>query len=120
MRLLADENFPRQIVESPRSDGHDVLWARTDLAGAKDIALLELAESEARIVVTLDKDFWQIAVQRRTPLEHSGVALFRVHPATPERLAPLVCAFLEADEGWAGHISIIAADGIQMIAARGK
>ena len=76
MRLLADENFPKPIVEALRAGGHDVQWARTDLAGASDVALLDLAESEARIVLTLDKDFWQIAVQRRSPLAQSGVVLF--------------------------------------------
>jgi predicted nuclease of predicted toxin-antitoxin system len=63
--------------------------------GRKDGALLDLAESEARLVVTLDKDFWQIAIQRRIPLEQSGVVLFRVHPATPENLKPhsrVVCS----------------------------
>jgi hypothetical protein len=79
-----------------------------------------LAEAEARIVLTLDKDFWQIAVQRRSPLEQSGVVLFRVHPATPDRLGPLVRAFAGANATWAGHVSIIAADGIQMVAARRK
>lgn len=28
-RLLADENFPKPIVEALRAEGHDVLWART-------------------------------------------------------------------------------------------
>ena len=116
MRLLADENFPRPLVEVLRADGHDVLWARTDCAGRKDVLLLELAESQARIVLTLDKDFWQIAVQRRIPLEQSGVVLFRVHPATPENLEPLVRAFVETNRAWAGHISTIATDGIQMLA----
>jgi predicted nuclease of predicted toxin-antitoxin system len=120
MRLLADENFPKPIVEDLRAEGHDVLWARMDLAGTRDIVLLDLAESEARIVLTLDKDFWQIAVQRRSPLEQSGVVLFRLHPATPEKLAPLVRAFVEADTTWAGHISIITVDGIQMVTARRK
>jgi predicted nuclease of predicted toxin-antitoxin system len=118
MRLLADENFPKPIVEALRAAGHDVLWARTDLAGTSDVALLDRAEAEARIVLTLDRDFWQIAVQRRSPLQQSGVVLFRVHPATPENLAPLVRAFGEADTTWAGHISIITVDGIQMVAAR--
>jgi len=120
MRLVTDENFPKPIVEALRADGLDVLWARTDLAGAKDVALLDLAESETRVVLTLDKDFWQIVVQRRSPLEQSGVVLFRVHPATPENLGPLVRAFIEANTAWAGYISIITADGIQMVAARKK
>ncbi len=118
MRLLADENFPRPAVEALRAEGHDVLWARTDCAGWKDIVLLTLAESEARIVLTLDKDFWQLAVQRRIPSEQSGVVLFRVHPATPENLYPLVRAFVEANRAWAGHISIITAYGIQMLPTR--
>src|SRR6266702_2623990 len=112
MRLLADENLPKPIVEALRADGHDVLWARVDCAVWKDVALLELAESQARIVLTLDKDFWQIAVQRRIPLENSGVVLFRVHPATSENLGPIVRAFVGANRPWAGHISIITIDGI--------
>src|SRR5581483_1308052 len=107
MRLLADENFPKPSIDALRTEEHDVRWARTDVAGAKDVVLLDLAESEARIVLTLDRDFWQIAVQRRDPLEQAGVVLFRVHPATPERLMPLVRAFVEANLAWAGYISIV-------------
>ena len=54
MRLLADENVPNPIVVSLRAEGNDVWWARTDLAGTSDVGLLDLAESEARIVLTLD------------------------------------------------------------------
>jgi predicted nuclease of predicted toxin-antitoxin system len=118
MRLLAEENFPKRIVEALRAEGHDVLWARTDAAGTSDATLLDRAEHEARIMLTLDKDFWQIAVQRRSPLVQSGVVLFRVHPATPGNLTPLLRMFLEAKTPWAGHLSIITADGIQMVTAR--
>jgi hypothetical protein len=69
-------------------------------------------------LLTLDKDFWQLAVQRRTPLKQSGVVLFRIHPATPENIEPLVHSFVEVNETWAGHISIVSVDGIQMLTAR--
>jgi predicted nuclease of predicted toxin-antitoxin system len=118
MLLLADENFPKPAVELLRIRGNDVLWARTDRPGSKEAALLDLAEFESRIVLTLDKDFWQLAMQRRIPVKRSGVVLFRVHPATPENLDPLVRAFVDADQPWAGHISIVAVTGIQMLAAR--
>ena len=39
-----------------------------------DPAILERAELEACIVLTLDKNFAQIARQRRIPLKRSGVA----------------------------------------------
>jgi predicted nuclease of predicted toxin-antitoxin system len=113
MRLLADENFPQSLVVGLRAGGHDVLWALTDCRGWKDVLLLDLAEFEARIVVTLDKDFWQIAVQRRAALKRSGVVLFRVHPATPANFQPLVRAFVEANRTWTGYISIIAGTGFR-------
>jgi hypothetical protein len=69
-------------------------------------------------MLTLGKDFWQIAVQRRIPLQRSGMVLLRIHPATPKNLEPLVRAFAEAGRAWAGYISIIARDGIEMLAAR--
>jgi predicted nuclease of predicted toxin-antitoxin system len=90
MRLLADEHFPSPTVEALRQAGHDVTWARMDAPGTKDRALLDAAEKEGRILLTLDKDFWQVATQRREPLERSGVILFRVHPAIPENITPLV------------------------------
>lgn len=62
MPLLADEDVAKPVVESLRAVGHDVLWARTNLAGASDVSLLDQAESKARIILTLDRDFWQIAV----------------------------------------------------------
>ena len=111
MRLLADENFPRQSVESLRRQGHDVLWAR---------ALIERAETDGRLVLTLDKDFWQLALQRRDALRHSGIVLFRVHPAVPENLEPLVVAMLRAEHEWIGHVSTVTADGIEMIPTGSK
>jgi predicted nuclease of predicted toxin-antitoxin system len=118
MRLLADENFPLPLVESLRSQGHEVLWARMDCAGWNDVDLLDRAESEGRLVLTLDRDFWQIAVQRRRPLRQSGVILFRTHPATPDRLKPLLRTFVDANKPWFGHVSVITADAIQMLPAR--
>ena len=118
MRIVADENFPKRIIDVLRTDGHDVLWARTERPGCTDTELLEFAEAEARLILTLDKDFWQIAIQRRIPLAASGVVLFRVHPATVDNIGPLVRVFTGTERAWAGHISIIGDDGIQMIPAR--
>ena len=115
MRLLADENFPLPTVEALRKQGHDVVWVRTDCPGLKDRVLIERAEAEDRLVLTLDKDFWQLALQRPGALKRSGVVLFRVHPAVPENLEPLVVAMLRARREWIGHVSIVTKDGIEMI-----
>ena len=115
MRLLADENFPLPTIESLRQAGHDVTWARTDCPGTKDAVLLDRAEAEGRILVTLDKDFWQIAIQRRRALRQSGAILFRVHPAIPENVTPLVLRTVGADEEWGGHATVVTMDRVLMV-----
>jgi predicted nuclease of predicted toxin-antitoxin system len=118
MLILADENFPLPSVEAMRADGHDVLWARTNSPGRADAALLEQAEAESRLVLTLDKDFWQIALQRREPLERSGVILFRVHPAVPDNITPMVQRALNEERGWRGHVSVVTVEGVETIPVR--
>ena len=117
-QLLADENIPRPTVDALRAAGHDVLWARTDCPSGKDVDLLNRAEAESRLLLTLDKDFWQIALQRRAPLACSGVILFRVHPAIPSKLTPLVQLVVESCQELAGHITIASSEGLQMIQLR--
>ena len=114
MRLLADENFPRPTVEALRAQGHDVTWARSDFPGAKDSAILRRAIDEKRIVLTLDKDFSHLAVLP-SETRDCGVILFRIHPALPERVTPLVLAVLASRSDWTGHFSVVSPEGIQMV-----
>lgn len=115
MRLLADENFPLPTIEALRKTGHDVTWARTELPGAADLALLDFAEVDSRVLLTLDKDFWQIAIQRPQPLGRSGVILFRVHPAIPENVTPLVLRTMSTEQEWCGHASVVTPDRVLMV-----
>ena len=82
--------------------------------------LLERAEADGRIVLTLDRDFWQLALQRPIPLKRCGVILFRVFPAIPENLEPVVDSALQAKHSWIGHVSIVTKDGVEMIPTRGQ
>lgn len=120
MRILADENFPKEFVVELRAAGYDVRWARTDCIGWKDTALLDLAESESRILLTFDKDFSQIVTQRRVPLKQSGVVLFRVHPANAQTLKPLIRTFLESSNTWTGRVTVIARGTIHSVLPRRK
>ena len=51
--------------------GHDVLEAQNLGPDPGDRALLELAESENRVLVTMDKDFGELIYLRR--VAHSGL-----------------------------------------------
>lgn len=117
MKLLADENFSAPIVEAPGREGHDVLWVRVSCSGLKDLELFDRAETEGRVVLTLDRDFWQLALQRPKPLKQSRVVLFRVHPAIPKKCGA-AGRFHASCHEWIGHVTIITPDGIEIIPAR--
>lgn len=76
MRLLADENFPFPVVEALRSFGYDVLTL-TDLGKAgqalTDAAVLRLASSDSRAVLTLNRRHFVRLHQGSS--DHSGIVV---------------------------------------------
>src|SRR4051794_30053352 len=73
-RLLADENFPRPVVTELTYLGHDVAdMEGVGLAnqGISDAAVLDIATSDRRAVLTLDRgDFYRLHRSRPT---HAGI-----------------------------------------------
>lgn len=51
--------------------GHDVVWSGDWEEDPGDQAILEAAHSQARILVTLDKDFGELAILKGMP--HAGI-----------------------------------------------
>ena len=59
------------MTEWLSNQGHDALDARTLGPDPGDRALLERAESENRVLITMDKDFGELIYLYRTP--HAGL-----------------------------------------------
>ncbi len=117
MRLLLDENFPKLAFDVLLKEGHDVLWIRTHAPGMTDRDILHLAAQEARVVLTLDKDFQRLWPE--APLsETCGVILFRLKPAIPARLVPIVLKALALQLEWIGHVSVVSETSVQMLPIR--
>ena len=58
MRILADENIPLSVVKFLKKEGHDVLTLYDlNKRGISDIEVVETAEKDDRIILTLDLDF---------------------------------------------------------------
>jgi predicted nuclease of predicted toxin-antitoxin system len=76
MRFLANENFPADAVTQLKAAGHDIVWVRTAAPGMKDEDVLAWAAREARIVLTFDKDFGELAWRAGLPAS-SGIVLLR-------------------------------------------
>src|SRR5207302_10430940 len=77
MRLCANENVPGDCVAVLRQRGHDVLWVREVARGSGDDAVLAKAQSEARVLITFDKDFGELVFRRGKAASH-GIVLFRL------------------------------------------
>ena len=61
IRILLDQCVPRSAVEILRNGGWDVVHTgEIGLSRATDACILECAEKENRIIVTLDADFHNI------------------------------------------------------------
>ncbi|MCH7750832.1 MAG: DUF5615 family PIN-like protein [Planctomycetes bacterium] len=71
MRLLLDACVWGGAVDQLRDAGHDVIWIGNWTEDPGDDAILAFAFSEERIVVTIDKDFGELAILRRIP--HHGI-----------------------------------------------
>jgi predicted nuclease of predicted toxin-antitoxin system len=113
MRFLANENFPADAVTALRQAGHDVTWIRTDAPGITDPEVLQIAQVEARILLTFDKDFGELAFRLQLPAT-AGIILFRIKTPSSAAIAQKVLAVISARRDWAGHFSVIEEDRMRM------
>lgn len=76
MKLLADESVDWPIIARVRANGHNVVSIAEDAPGVADDGVLARAYSEARILITSDKDFGELVYRQHQP--HAGVLLLRL------------------------------------------
>ena len=113
MRFLANENFPGAAVAILESTGHDVVWHRTAAPGAGDPEVLAWAARDARILLTFDKDFGELARASTLPAT-CGVVLFRIPVPNPSDVGRRVVDLIAARDDWAGHFSVVEPGCVRM------
>ncbi len=113
MRLLANENFPFDAVKALRENGHDVAWIREDARGSRDDQVLARAQQEQRVVITLDKDFGELAFHAKLPA-NSGVILFRITALSSQYIAQVALQAVASRSDWTGHFSVVEDHRIRM------
>lgn len=113
MRIMANENVPGPVVAALRSAGHDVVWSKETLPEQRTVRYSRVREAEARLVVTFDKDFGELAVRSRVPAS-GGVVLFRLHGSNPEVDNARAVAALTSRDDWAGHFAVVTDDRVRL------
>jgi predicted nuclease of predicted toxin-antitoxin system len=96
MNFLADESVDRQIVQRLRQDGHGVLSIAETDPGITDEAVLDLANRNASILLTSDKDFGEMVFLKQR-LSH-GVILLRLAGLVPEVKASTTASAIRQHE----------------------
>ena len=71
MKVLLDSCIWGGAKSTIQAADHDVKWVGDFLTDPGDEAIIKLAYSEARVLITQDKDFGELAVFRGIP--HSGI-----------------------------------------------
>jgi predicted nuclease of predicted toxin-antitoxin system len=113
VRILANENLARTVIVGLRAKGHDVLSVKESLRGEKDDAILALAQSEKRIVLTQDKDFGELAFHLGLSAD-CGVILLRLSGTDPDADNRRALDASESRADWQGHFSVITDERIRV------
>lgn len=71
MKVLVDSCVSGIVAAAARVPGHDVSWTGDWPNDPGDDVILSTAKAEGRVVVTIDKDFGELAVLRG--VRHAGI-----------------------------------------------
>ena len=102
MKLVADENVDRQIVDLLRANGYDDLFIAELDPGIDDKSVLLHSVQAGAVLLTADKDFGELVFRQH--LFHAGIMLIRLAGLSPDEKATLVLNAIDrhGDELWAG------------------
>jgi predicted nuclease of predicted toxin-antitoxin system len=103
--FLANENVPVEAVDAARQAGHDLTWVSELSPGADDDAVLATSLAEGRVLVTLDKDFGEMAF-RQGKNAACGVILLRPRLHEPDYVARFAVTVLAQQVQWEGHFCV--------------
>jgi predicted nuclease of predicted toxin-antitoxin system len=85
VRIKVDENVGSSGVAMLKQGGHDVMTVREQgLAGSADERVFQACVSEARTLITMDRDFGQ--VRRFPPKQAAGIVILELGGPTSLRL----------------------------------
>ena len=105
MKLLLDSCVWGGSKADLVAAGHDVVWAGEWDHDPGDESILDVARGEGRILVTLDKDFGELAIVRG--LKHSGIIRLVGFRAREQGAAIVQVLTVHGDDVAAGAIATV-------------
>jgi predicted nuclease of predicted toxin-antitoxin system len=96
LKFLVDVGVGRAVEDALRSHCYDMKAVRDSNPRATDTDILEVAVSEGRMVLTMDKDFGELVHKQSLP--HSGVLILRMEDARSAEKVAVVLEILSTYE----------------------
>jgi predicted nuclease of predicted toxin-antitoxin system len=112
LKLLLDKCVSPRMRTALEAAGHDVVWVGDWNSDPGDAVILESAKRELRVLITLDKDFGELAVAFGQP--HCGIVrLVDIHPRDQASACESILA-RHGNELAAGAIATLARGRIRL------
>ena len=89
MKLLGNENFPLKSILYLRSKGFDIISIGADNPGIQDNAVMNIAISEERTILTFDRDYGELIFKHNYKPE-KGVIYLRLDEYRPDEPGMLI------------------------------
>ncbi len=105
MKFLIDENLGIKVPQYLRSLGFDIISISELSPGIADQKVLNLANTENRILITQDKDFGELVFKEG--LLHSGVILLRLKNDSIDNKKKVIEQALKARKDYSNKFTVI-------------
>lgn len=109
MRILADENVERLVIERLRQDGHIVDAIAAQAPGTLDPPILARAVAENVVLLTADRDFGDYIYRDGLAAPAAGLVLYRLgnHLSTARKADIIATTFTQPATYFAGQFTVI-------------
>lgn len=92
MKIIADENIDRRIIERLRAEGHHVNAIAEDRQSSPDPDVLSFSHASGALLITEDKDFGELVFHKKQA--QFGTLLIRLEGVPRAKRIDLVCELI--------------------------
>ncbi|MBI2452495.1 DUF5615 family PIN-like protein [Candidatus Pacearchaeota archaeon] len=116
MKFITDENIAASVAHKIRKQGFDVKDIKEEkLYGISDKKIIDVAVKENRIIITRDKNFWNIINDAN--VLHKGIIFVRCRKQNPEIVSNKLLNILnsELSKKFENSLVVISESQVNMI-----
>ena len=105
MKFIADENLGVRVPQYLKNLGFNIIWVKKVAPGKPDIQILEIANKEKRVLITLDKDFGELVFKEK--FVTAGVIFMRLKDESVENKKKVLLNLLTSKKDFYGKFTIV-------------